>query len=262
MLIQTKCSACGVTLEPIEIPDSCSPTIRGYAESGIACDTCIESRDAQDAEDDRNARWTDALFFELMNARTPECAAMTFTEDTLLSDWDFLTESLFVHGPLQVGKTSLARKLLYRAFVAGYSVAETNGPELASIGASFDHVGQVRLKALSEVRVLLIDDIDKGSWNRHNLTGLWDVMNTRQFLATIVTTNFGQAECVRALEGRTDNPSLVRGAFERLRPCRVIAMANPYRAALDEARAAWEQRRQKGGHHGCTSTGDGPCDEP
>ena len=234
-----QCNKCGASVE-VGWQEDLTPEIMRFQKvtAGlVACDACIETYEKQLQSDSKHERLMDIMAAELVTAKVLECRNMRFIEDGQFDGWDF-KESFVLYGYVKHGKTSLARKLLYRAYEAGYSIGETTGAELASIGGSFDRVDKVRFNALMGADVLLIDDLDKAAWTRHNLSGFWNMMNSRENVSTIITTNYSPEECKHSLESRSDNASLIRAAFSRLTPRRDIHMTTD--------NAKWSQGQKTG----------------
>ena len=229
-----QCNKCGVSVE-VEWQDNLTPEIKRFQDvtSGwVACDPCIEKYERQRELDSKHERLLDMITSEIVTDKLLECRHMRFFEDDQFTNWDF-QESFVLYGYSGRGKVALAHKLLYRAYAAGYSIGETTGAELALIGGSFDRVDRVRFNSLMGVDVLFIDALDKAAWTRHNLSGFWNMMNSRENLSTIITTNSSPTECSRSLEVRSSDAVQVRAAFSRLSPRRDIHMTvnNRERAA-------------------------------
>ena len=241
------CNKCGADIE-VEWQDGLTPEMMRFQNvtSGwVACDPCIAKWEARNKSDAKHEHLMQTIESELVTDKILECRNMRFFEDEQLHDWDFQV-SFVLHGYVRRGKTSLARKLLHRAFVAGYTIGETTGAELALLGTSFDRTDRVRFNTLMGVEVLLIDDLDKAAWTRHNLSGFWNMMNARESVSTIITTNSSPAQCQQSLEARSDNGQLIRAAFSRLTPRSDIHMTTDNRKwAGDNAPVAPQTPRTK-----------------
>lgn len=242
-----QCNKCGADIE-VEWQDGLTPeTMRfqNVTSGWVACDPCIAKREARNKSDAKHEHLMRTIGSELVTNNILECRNMRFFEDEQLHDWDFQV-SFVLHGYIRRGKTSLARKLLHRAFQAGYAIGETTGAELALLGTSFDRTDRVRFNALMDVEVLLIDDLDKAAWTRHNLSGFWNMMNARENVSTIITTNSSPAQCQQSLEARSDNATLIRAAFSRLTPRSDIHMTTDNRKwAGDNAPVALHPTRTR-----------------
>ena len=233
------CNKCGTDID-VEWQTDATPELERFQDvtSGwVACAECIEKNEQKRDTDLRHERLMDAISSAIVTDKILACGKMLFAEDSQLTDWDFI-ESFVLYGQIRRGKTSLARKLLYRAFNDGYSIGETTGSELALIGTSFDRADRVRFADLMAVDVLLIDDLDKAPWTKHNLSGFWNMMNAREAVSTIITTNYSPDTCQQSLEARSDNASLVKAGFSRLNPRRDIHMTTD--------NAKWSQGQKTG----------------
>lgn len=131
------------------------------------------------------------------------------------------TKNLFVCGGVGTGKTTLARCCLNQAFAAGYSVGEVSARRLAKTSDLFNE-GNGAFASWKQVQYLLIDDVDKATWNTERLGAFWELLDTRLSgrRRTIVTSNLPMGALVTVLRAATPtNSSLAEASLDRLKPC-------------------------------------------
>ncbi len=122
--------------------------------------------------------------------------------------------NVYLHGPCGVGKSHLARCMLYEAMGDGLRIGEVSGHSVASASAYKPEVD-----ALAWPDVLLIDDIDKGAWGPQGIVILREALDRREQARrrTILTANADKRELMQYLTRRAgENKSLVPAALDRL----------------------------------------------
>lgn len=123
--------------------------------------------------------------------------------------------NVYLHGPCGVGKSHLARCMLYEAMGDGLRIGEVSGHSVASASAYKPE----QVDALAWPDVLLIDDIDKGAWGAQGIVILREALDRREQARrrTILTANADKRELMQYLTRRAgENKSLVPAALDRL----------------------------------------------
>ena len=145
---------------------------------------------------------------------------------TFLKAQNTQTKSLnnaYFFGPTGTGKSFLARCMLTRCIALRISVFECTGFTLSrNIFEGARERSNTMLRRACWSRALLIDDLDKGCWNKISLSTLWSVLDARSHhsKATIITSNLSKASLVSFFRERVEeNTSLADGTLERLIPC-------------------------------------------
>lgn len=139
--------------------------------------------------------------------------------------WDGQS-SLFIHGPVGVGKTHIALCLLKKEFIHGYNVGIVSARRFCKTTDRFDEGGGI-LKKWNKTSLLLVDDLDKAVWTPERLGALWELFDIRrqEGLITIVTSNV-PIQAIRAMlrDGTPGNLSLADATLDRLKPCTTIEL--------------------------------------
>lgn len=139
--------------------------------------------------------------------------------------------NLCLYGSVGVGKSFLARCILYAAFMADCSVAELNARRFTKIVDRFDE-GDGILDKWKSADFLLIDDVDKADWNFSRLTALLELLDHRaasKSRRTIITCNLSPSE-LRTLfracstKGEISNASLADATLDRMKPITTFEM--------------------------------------
>lgn len=160
----------------------------------------------------------------------PELEAGNRLAWNLAKTWD-RSQNLWFYGPVGTGKSFSARHILKE--VAGSTfqdVGETNMRSLPAAYTRFDK-GNGIIDRWKEAKVLLIDDIDKATWNESAIMALFDLLEDRHpdtraaERQTIVTSNVALPVLYERLQKISEsNSSYVRGIFDRLNPCQSIEL--------------------------------------
>lgn len=141
--------------------------------------------------------------------------------------WTPKSEAGWFYGDKGTGKTYLARCILNAQFDAGHSVAELPAIEFSHMADRKFYGWHEKLKAYSQVQVLLIEDIDKAEWSSRGLSALFGILDTRynDKHRTLVTTNQTVEYCLGVWKQACGNNKSLPGTIqERLKPIRRIAM--------------------------------------
>ena len=144
-------------------------------------------------------------------------------------DWE-ADKNVYIYGPVGTGKTWMSHILLQNAFIGtqfrhGCSVGVVSARQFCKVTDRYDDKG--RLKAWSQCKVLLLDDLDKGNWNTERLGALWDLLDYRNTHSsfTIITANVSPVALREVLrEAAPNNRSMADSCFDRLKPCLTIEL--------------------------------------
>ena len=121
--------------------------------------------------------------------------------------------NVYIHGPCGVGKSHLARCMLYEAMGDRLRIGEVSGHTVAS---SYQ---PEKVDALAWPDVLLVDDVDKGVWGPQGIVILREALDRREQARkrTILTANADKRELMAYLARRVgENQSLVFAVLDRL----------------------------------------------
>lgn len=190
------------------------------------CDACIR-RLEQEARAQERAAWTRGMLAAAaaMGLIAPATATTRF--DGSLDPpphnreaWEAALTwkrdvNVYLHGPCGVGKSHLARCMLYKAMGDWLRVGEVSGHAVASASAYKPE----QVDALAWPDVLLIDDIDKGAWGPQGIVILREALDRREQARrrTILTSNADKRELMQFLTRHAgENKSLVPAALDRL----------------------------------------------
>lgn len=205
----------------------------------VWCDRCADARTAgferEQRELQQRQRFDIALRAglvppELLNASwgslDPEIEALNHSAWSQGRAWvESAGKNLFISGDIGTGKTTLARACLHEAFMAGASVAETNGRRLCKTADSYRE-GEGIFVRWAKVKYLLLDDIDKARWTLDRVDALWELLDARATakLRTIMTSNPALPGLVKVLQSNLardgrENHSHVMAALDRMKPC-------------------------------------------
>lgn len=130
-----------------------------------------------------------------------------------------LGQCVYLSGDVGTGKTYLARCLVNRVLDTGGIAAAVNGFGFQGLlDRGWESTGVAWLYGPS---VVLIDDLDKASWQERHLLALWEVLDQRRAGSrpTILTSNFDPDGLRKWWEQRLpNNISTIQAIFDRLRP--------------------------------------------
>jgi DNA replication protein DnaC len=133
-------------------------------------------------------------------------------------------QNLYVFGAVGVGKTFLARCCLHEAFRAGRMVAEVTARRLCKVSDTYRE-GDGAFDAWKRSKVLLIDDVDKASWNMERVGALWELLDARASAGrrTIMAANIDSGELMKLLQtacsqGGLRNESHAVATLDRMKP--------------------------------------------
>ncbi len=140
-------------------------------------------------------------------------------------------KNLCLHGSVGVGKSFLARCILYAAFTKDCTVAELSARRFTKIVDRFDE-GNGILDEWAKAQYLLIDDVDKADWNFSRLTALLELLDRRaasKSRRTIITCNLSPSELTTlfracSTKGEITNSSLADATLDRLKPIEKFEM--------------------------------------
>lgn len=149
-------------------------------------------------------------------------------------------EGLYIEGTNGTGKTHLAAAIALQLIKDGIPViCKTSSDMLLDIKNSFDseRVNEAQILSIYKtVDLLIIDDLGKEQCSDWTMSTLYSILNDRyeDMKPTIITTNYGTDDLVRALTPRGYDNSKIIAIISRLKETsRVITMAwADYRSTL------------------------------
>lgn len=146
---------------------------------------------------------------------------------------------LYIEGTYGTGKTHLAAAIALQLIAEGRSVIFKTSIDLfSSIRSTFDgeRSEEELMRAYKTCELLVIDDLGKEQCTEWGVTQLFDILNDRyeRMLPTIVTTNYGRDDLIKALTPNGDETK-ARAIISRfLETAAFITMA-------------WDDHRHSGG---------------
>ncbi len=130
---------------------------------------------------------------------------------------------LYIEGSNGTGKTHLAAAVALQLIEQGIPVVcKTSSDLLGDIKRAFDD-GQISeydvLRAYKDVDLLIIDDLGKEQCTDWSMSTLYSILNDRyeDMKPTIITTNYGDADLVRALTPKGHDDTKIKAIISRLR---------------------------------------------
>jgi DNA replication protein DnaC len=229
--VQTKCRKCGTEVEVVDAPDV---EIVFDGLKPLYCDPCAD-RLWQKREQERKAeslkaqfsmmRAVDIVTEELRLRRFstlwPHAVAQNPVAWQQAREW---TEgNLYVYGNHGVGKSHLCQCLLNRAFQQGRTIAETTMATYAHRVRSFGQEEWVY--RIGHASILLLDDVDKCTWDARAVDAFWQLMDSRGRRTTFVTSNVDLRTMTRKIVSlAAENTSKATAALDRLKPITEIKM--------------------------------------
>lgn len=130
---------------------------------------------------------------------------------------------LYIEGSNGTGKTHLAAAIALQLIEQGIPVVcKTSSDLLGDIKRAFDN-GEVSeydvLRAYKDVDLLIIDDLGKEQCTDWSMSTLYSILNDRyeDMKPTIITTNYGDADLVRALTPKGYDDTKIKAIISRLR---------------------------------------------
>lgn len=140
----------------------------------------------------------------------------------LAKAWKPRSSNVFICGHVGTGKSYLASCIACHC-ESHYSLSVERLSALRfcdRVSIRFNSRSSGQMDELSLVSVLVIDDIDKGTWNSVSLTWLWEILDARRerCRSTIFTSNYAIVELERELEQYAKNKALPKAIMDRFRP--------------------------------------------
>ena len=230
-----RCLKCGTAIDVIEIDDKDMNTftqLTGRMPTIIEtayCARCIETQEQQDAAKEEFARVQGFISSrrwacDLTPYGTPWSDAETNNPEAwaFAREWRPRNGNVFLCGPEGVGKTAMARYMLWRAYEKNKSVAEISAFRLPRL-----HYPEDTFEMYAGVYVLLVDDVSAVEWTDRHIQGLKElieVRNDRQ-RCTIFTSQYTASVWHAAVcKAIPDNAALADSIVRRLRPFKEIEM--------------------------------------
>jgi DNA replication protein DnaC len=248
------CPGCGLEML-VPMPDG-PFAIKLDTDMQVHCDTCaaknlrahrreqlaIRLRERFSVLRNRDLVTTEFREASFRNS-TPDIEAMNPESWGLGRAWRGV-QNLYIYGPTGVGKSYLARCCLKRIFQANRNVAETSARAFCKTTDTFTE-GRGRFMEWKTVPALLLDDIDKTTWNADRVGALWELLDARSSgrRVTIITGNVSPKDLRDMLQeacvsGKSANSTCADAALERLRPCLTLHLTGASQRRIDHNRTA------------------------
>lgn len=213
------------------------PAVHDMSKLAYHCHACIVNIEHQNAREKAESRQRKLAYNTYRFGLMPKDAKDETIENSsdsvmgrnpeawLLAGRGCPTSNLWVKGEPGTGKTFYAHCIANLALASGTSVASVKGERINAIGDLFDEKRQTALKDLREVRLLIIDDIDKPTYSPRGLDVMLSLMDARMRgkLRTIFTANASGSWLAGVWKNvRPDNPSIAKSIMERMLPVQTI----------------------------------------
>lgn len=210
-----------------ELCDICHQPKRGHSATEFEqCWAKIEARDRYQ-EISKTLLYRRAITPETCAVRFGSCFYVEYQEGLIPEIQEFLESadiSLFLSGDYGTGKTHLARCLLNRAISRGWYVCEAKAVDFAKAGRM--KFGQDNiLEMMRNSRLILIDDLDKATWDAPALQALWSIIDARYDAKrkTILTSNITPADCrITITQDAPGFEGTVLSMFQRFKPTKFL----------------------------------------
>ena len=131
--------------------------------------------------------------------------------------WNPDKGNIWLQGGTGLGKTFAARCIGNRGIECGLSAGDLSVATLCLKANEFDF-GQW-IKPYTTVSMLILDDIDKGTWNNKSASALWSLINARYEAnrTTIITSNSTPERIYEDMKAsKLQNPTIGGAIFDRL----------------------------------------------
>jgi DNA replication protein DnaC len=229
--VQVKCKNCGTDLQPVETPDV---EIIFDNLKPLYCDPCADRLWAKQERERQTEllkarfsimRAADIVSEELRLRRFstlwPHGVAQNPVAWAQARGWT--AGNLYVYGSHGVGKSHLCQCLLNRAFQQGRTIAETT---MATYAHRVRVFGQEEwVYRIGRASILLLDDVDKCTWDARAVDAFWQLMDSRGRRVTFVTSNVDLHAMTRKIVSlAAENTSKATAALDRLKPITEIKM--------------------------------------
>lgn len=236
----SRCPDCGKELEPVTFsgPFAFLNQLTAYCDDCAARKTTALERDAL-AEDCKRRYFdlhkrglvTEAFRAASFSKSRREVESMNPEAWAFARSWDH-SENVYIRGTVGCGKTYMAHCMMRKIFVAGYDVAEVTARQFVKTADLFRDPRNM-IEDWKSVDLLLVDDIDKATWNMERIDALWELLNARVSAKkrTLITANVGLRDLALILRARTADPktdeintSRADAALDRLKPVAQLEM--------------------------------------
>lgn len=236
----SRCPDCGKELEPVTFsgPFAFLNQLTAYCDECAAKKTTTLEREA--IKEDCKRRYFDLHKRGLITEAFRRASFSTSKREIEAMNpeaWQFArawkrAENVYIRGTVGCGKTHMAHCMMRKAFVAGYDVAEVTARQFVKTADLFRDPRNM-VEEWKAVDLLLVDDIDKATWNLDRIDALWELFNARvsAHRRTLITANVGLRDLALMLRARTADPktdeintSRADAALDRLKPIHQIEM--------------------------------------
>jgi len=238
------CPGCGKRLdysheecvEMIETDDRLAKDAPGLARQlramSVHCDTCAIRLADEARVNDRRERAVHIHIHTFASGLLPEvCRGISFDKSNKAMEADNtgawalgrkgFSGNLWLHGDRGTGKTHLARCILKRELMEGYTVSELKAMTIENAAREL-HTEKV-LDRYTKTRWLLIDDLDKLAATERSMLALFNLLDKRYENKgrLLITSNASLHDTKRAWQSAMDvikNTTLVPALLDRIHP--------------------------------------------